>query len=128
MQRLRPEHKKAKMFSRSPKRWNKGTNLYRFINTFGFLQEKFNKNWIKKARDCIIIKQNEENFKLDQRIIMLEKEAKKFILEDNPDKKTIRNMKKILGLIWINQQSGFCFFRTYCYLFFIYKVYLLNYQ
>jgi len=30
---------------------------------------------------------------------MLEKEAKKFILEDNPDKKTIRNMKKILGLI-----------------------------
>jgi len=44
------------------------------------------------------VKQNEENSKLDQRINLLENQAKKFILDDNPDKKTIRNMKKILGL------------------------------
>ncbi len=49
-------------------------------------------------RDFIIIKQNEEKMNLEERINLLEYEAKRFILDDNPDKKKIKNLKKILDL------------------------------
>ena len=74
--------------------------FYSFILIFKFLILLFYDFILnqKKFRDKIIIKQNEFKFKLEERINELENEARKFILEDNPSKKMINELKKVLNI------------------------------